>query len=63
MTQVVWKSSTRLGCGIVGKSGGCGPSGANVVCRYSPTGNMNMGSASARANVPPPNGGLDLMII
>ena len=32
-TQVVWKGSTKLGCGV---------SGMYVCCRYSQAGNMNM---------------------
>ena len=32
-TQVVWKASTKLGCGYAG---------VFAVCRYSPAGNMSM---------------------
>jgi len=32
-TQVVWKASTKLGCGV---------SGGYVCCRYTPAGNMSM---------------------
>ncbi|KXJ21181.1 Golgi-associated plant pathogenesis-related protein 1 [Exaiptasia diaphana] len=47
-TQVVWKGTTRLGCGIATTS-----RRAVVVARYAPAGNVNS-KAYFRANVPRP---------
>lgn len=48
-TQLVWVSSTRLGCGIgIGNGGRC----KVVACHYSPTGNY-VGDAQFLANVRP----------
>jgi len=47
-TQVVWKESTRLGCGWF--EGG-GQYGRNLVCQYGPAGNMQ-GSYSTNVNGP-----------
>eukprot|EP00111_Clytia_hemisphaerica_P015714 TCONS_00046413-protein len=38
-TQVVWKESTKLGCGAA-KASRNGMEGYYVCCRYSPAGNM-----------------------
>ncbi len=45
-TQVVWKSTTELGCGVAQCSGN-----DLLVCNYSPAGNMEGAFAE---NVPPP---------
>jgi hypothetical protein len=53
-TQLIWKSTTRVGCGSAicpGLSGG----GIMMVCQYAPQGNMTMnGIWQGRANVPRP---------
>ena len=51
-TQVVWKSSTQIGCGAADCTGYSGVLPAYVVCRYSPAGNMDTTSAF-KANVLP----------
>jgi uncharacterized protein YkwD len=39
-TQLVWKSTTRLGCGYVSCDGKNGTPGKYLVCEYSPAGNV-----------------------
>jgi Alpha-L-arabinofuranosidase B (ABFB) domain/Cysteine-rich secretory protein family len=58
-TQVVWRGSTQLGCGIATCQAPA-PDGANsgwgfIVCRYAPPGNFNGENPGVLdANVPPP---------
>ena len=40
-TQVVWKASTKLGCGVASCPGMLMANSIFVVCRYSPQGNFN----------------------
>jgi uncharacterized protein YkwD len=39
-TQLVWKSTTRVGCGIAACNGKHGVPGNLLVCEYSPAGNV-----------------------
>lgn len=39
-TQIVWKSSTKLGCAIAACDGKNGTPGDFLVCEYSPAGNI-----------------------
>jgi uncharacterized protein YkwD len=39
-TQVIWKASTKLGCGYVACNGKNGTPGKYLVCEYSPPGNV-----------------------
>jgi len=57
-TQVVWKSSTKVGCALVNCPGLNGTNGQYLVCEYNPPGNMNSAS-SFRANVLPPKNNMD----
>ena len=58
-TQVVWRGSTQLGCGIASCQAPA-PDGANsgwgfIVCRYAPPGNFNGENPGVLGtNVPPP---------
>jgi len=54
-TQMVWKETTALGCGLRSCPGGITGfrAGSLVVCRYAPPGNVNTENAYRR-NVGPP---------
>ncbi len=39
-TQLVWKSTTKVGCALVPCNGSRGTPGQYIVCEYSPAGNM-----------------------
>lgn len=49
-TQLVWKSSTRLGCAVASCNGTNGTPGKFLVCEYSPAGNI-LGRKYFAANV------------
>ncbi len=40
-TQLVWKSTTKLGCAVAACNGKNGTPGDFLVCEYSPAGNIN----------------------
>jgi hypothetical protein len=47
-TQVVWKDSIKVGCGVKLNCGGGRMSMTSVVCNYDPRGNFNCHSQAAR---------------
>jgi len=49
-TQIIWKSTTKLGCGYVFCNGKNGTPGHYLVCEYSPAGNI-MNSHYFKRNV------------
>jgi uncharacterized protein YkwD len=51
-TQLVWKSSTKLGCGMAACNGKHGTPGNFLVCEYSPAGNV-VNPGYFKANVLP----------
>lgn len=51
-TQIVWKSTRKLGCGVASCEGKNGTPGKYLVCEYSPAGNI-MNRHYFQANVLP----------
>lgn len=46
-TQIVWRSTTAVGCGVAD----CGGRGQFLVCQYNPAGEMALGLAKKAGNL------------